>query len=124
LFLSGHGSQENNYLPQVFVNDGSGKFIESKIPPAVPGYGLALDAIYKDGYFYILRTTDTGLTFGDNFYSATLLQKVKYPEMTSSSAIYSFDGRYINGSTWVNWIGFNGENVVSLDADYELKVPK
>lgn len=126
LFLSGHGSDASNanYLPQIFENDGNGNFSNPKVFPVVSGYGLGLDVIYDGGYFYILRTTDSGTVCCENFYSAALIQKVKYPEMTPTDIIYDHKGNYVNNSSWVNWIAFKGRNVVSMDADFGLIIPK
>lgn len=107
------------------INDGQGtfrfgKFSNPRVFPAVGGHGLGLDAIYDGGHFYVLRTIDQP----PGFYQGTVLQKVRYPELAPSSVICTYAGRYRNGSSWINWIGFSGGDVVSFDADYALRVPE
>lgn len=120
LFLSGHSSDpQYNQNPQIVINDGTGKFSSSVSFPSVPGYGLALDVIHHNGHAYLLRTIDTN----PDFYRAVVIQKVKYPEMTSSEVIYTHTGSFPKAnSTWVNWIGVWNGKIVAPDADYGLSI--
>lgn len=119
LFLSGHGSTpEYDLVPQVVINDGDGNFSTTSILPDIETYGLALDTIYYNGFLYLLRTIDTS----PGFYSATAIQKIKYPEMTNSELIYTHSGNYSNGTAWVNWIGIHNGRIVAPNSDYGLSI--
>lgn len=123
LFLSAHeggDSPEYNQPTQIVENDGSGVFRNVKLIPRVTGYGYALDIIYEGGFLYLLRTVDTQ----EGFYQRDAIQKIDYPSLTSSTVIYTHSGEYKNGSRWINWIGFHGSDIIALDADYGLRIPR
>lgn len=120
LFVAGHEQAGliNDLQARVIKNDGSGNFTASILFPKIQGFGFALDIIYQDGYAYLLRTVDTA----QGFYSAAAVQKVKYPEMIDSAKVYSHSNNYPTHTSWVNWIGFYQNNVVSIESDYGMMI--
>lgn len=118
LVLAGHNWVDSGTCacvtdPVVLLNDGSGSFATSTsitLPP-VAGQGVALDVVFKNNQFFILRTSGG---VGIPFYRGTVVQKVTYPSLTSSVVFSSPDGTmgafsppYTGG--WAPWIlPYNG----------------
>ena len=88
--------------------------------PMVQDFGLVLDIVHADGNFYVLRTIDTD----GNFYSKDIIQKIPENNFGGSSLIYQHAGSYSNGNTWINWLAFYQNKLISLIGDFNLSVEK
>lgn len=121
LLLSGHGSSTggNMQQPQLFQWK-DGQFHADLVLPAVPDFGLVLDAVYSDGHLYALRTMD----MDGQFYAQDLIQKIPLHQPAQASIIYEHQGLYPNYNSWINWIGFYQGKLVSLLDEFGLKINK
>jgi hypothetical protein len=120
LFISSHETDaEWNHFAQVIENSGNGSFggVVRKLP-SVAGYGLTIDVIYDSGYLYLDRVTDMPV------YENNAIQKVSYPDLKNSVLMFAHASWYPNWEKWVNWIGFYGDKIISIDSDYGLSILK
>ncbi len=135
LFLAGHNWVDSGTCvcvtdPIVLLNDGSGSFAASTsitLPP-VDGQGVALDVVFKNNQFFVLRTSGG---VGISVYRGTVVQKVTYPSLTSSVVFSSpsgtmgaFSPPYTGG--WTPWIlPYNGNvkpDAVTNGFDFSIPI--
>lgn len=121
LFLGGHESNKDGTMQDSRTFKWKdGKFTPNDAFPMVQDFGLVLDIVHADGNFYVLRTIDTD----GNFYSKDIIQKIPENNFGGSSLIYQHAGSYSNGNTWINWLAFYQNKLISLIGDFNLSVEK
>lgn len=120
VFLGGNepgttGYASSEFAPQIFPNDGSGRFTSTTPVNLLigPSFGLALDIVFTNASIYLLKVNSA--------YTSSQIQKIAYPALTQS-VIYSHSGAYSNGSSWLDWIlRYNGA-ITSWNASYAVSV--
>lgn len=134
LFLAGHDWADGGPCacvtdPIVLLNDGTGSFAASNVVtlPPVAGQGVALDVVFKNSQFFVLRTSGGA---GVPFYRGTVVQKVTYPGLASSVVFSSADGTmgafappYAGG--WTPWITHYNGNIKpdALTTGFDFSLP-
>ena len=122
LFVAGQESSPLLYRPAMIVkNDGNGGFINTQqtVFPRLPGFGMALDAVFEGEYTYLARTTDES----NNYYQAAAFHKVHMPTLTGTS-IYQHSGPYAHGLRSIFWIIPFRSSIAALDTIFDVSVPK
>lgn len=123
VFIAGADPDGSSYKmsPTIFINDGGNKFISTKpISLLVPLQSssnnfVTLDLEYNFGAYYLLRSD----------YQAISISKIT-DFLSPAQEIYFHSGPYDPSKfwmTWFPWIGIFDGSVVSLDANFPVKVP-
>ncbi len=111
-----------NFKASIFSNDGKGQFKSPPITlPSIAGFGNALDVLYANGNIYLNRTIDNP-SDSHGYYGGFLLQKINYKTL-ASEVLYKSYTAFSTGEKWLDWLIFNGTNVVSLGSIYKFSQP-
>jgi hypothetical protein len=123
VFLGGNEPGTTSYpasefSPTIFPNDGTGNFISTTPTNLLlgPSYGLALDVLFINSNIYLLKVNPA--------YTGSEIQKIAYPTLTAQSVIYSHNGVYSTGSSWIDWIIDSNGQIDSENATFGVSVPQ
>jgi len=124
LFLGGDGQNPTNpnsvFAPTLYPIIG-GEFTEiGKTTLAVnPNYQLPLDVLVDANNLYLLNVN---LTFTSAVYGSSNIDRVNLTTLISTP-IYTGPSLFVKtGTTWINWISFFNNRIVSLDSIFSLDI--